>query len=533
MKKSEKQYEVISMPKVGIYCRLSIEDKNKHESIDSQSIQNQKSMLRDYCRERDWVIYDIYADDGYSGIDRSRPEFNRLINDCEKGCIDIVLCKDQSRFSRDTVIIEQYINERFLEWGIRFIGVADNADTDSESYGTMRLFTSAYNEMYVKDISAKIRRTLAYKREQGQFTGSFAPYGYNIDKADKHHLVVDTETAPVVRMIFDMYVSGEGYRKIVQKLNSDGIVSPAEYKRLHGSKYVNVNAEKNISKGAWTQSTVARILANEMYTGTLVQGKSHHISYKNKKRKKVEQADWVRIPDAHERIIDADTWTRTQERLHSHARVGKRSQELSPLSGKVRCAVCGRPMKRNVYYNKSRTIKYYSLQCASYKTGAMDCPNISSISGLALEQKILSELNSIIGKYCQTDRIQPDDIRSEHIKALEKSLTTLRARQNSAKEHLVRMYKDKLDGIITDEDYALFRQSLTCEEQELSARIANMTQQLNEYREQGGDEQKAMIEKYTRFDILDRTTVNEFIDFVEIGMTNDNSEREIHIHWKI
>ena len=223
------------MPKVGIYCRLSIEDRDKAESDSSASIQNQKAMLRDHCRERDWEIYDIYIDDGYSGVDRSRPEFRRLLSDCEKGNIDIVLCKDQSRFSRDTVVIEEFINDKFLEWGIRFIGIADNADTESESYSTMRLFTSAYNEMYVKDISSKIRRTLAYKREQGQFIGSFAPYGYQIDPDDKHRLIIDRETAPVVRRIFEMYVSGEGYRRIVRKLNDDGIACPTEYKRQKGS----------------------------------------------------------------------------------------------------------------------------------------------------------------------------------------------------------------------------------------------------------------------------------------------------------
>jgi hypothetical protein len=126
--------------------------------------------------------------------------------------------------------------------------------------------------------------------------------------------------------------------------------------------------------------TIARILANEMYTGTLVQGKSHHISYKNKKRKKVEGADWVRIANAHEAIIDMKTWSRTLERLNSHARVGKRSQELSPLSGKVRCAACGRPMIRNVYYNKAKAIRHYNLQCAAHKTGAMDYPVISPVS---------------------------------------------------------------------------------------------------------------------------------------------------------
>ena len=523
------------MPKAGIYCRLSIEDSNKTGSDDSASIQNQKAMLRDYCHERDWEIYDIYVDDGYSGVDRSRPDFNRLLRDCEKRNIDIVLCKDQSRFSRDTIVIEQYINDRFLEWGIRFIGVADNADTDSEMYGTIRLFTSAYNEMYVKDISAKIRRTLTYKREQGQFIGSFAPYGYQIDQNDRHHLIIDEETSPVVRLIFNMYANGEGYRRIVQKLNEDGVVSPAEYKRQKGSKYVNCNADSSNARGLWTQSTVAAILRNEMYTGTLVQGKSHNISYKNKKRRKVLKDEWVRIPDSHEAIIDCETWERTQERLNSHTRVGKHSQEILPLSGKVRCAVCGRPMKRNVYYNKAKTIRYYGLQCATYKTGAMNCPNKASISGLVLEQKILDELNEIISQYCQADEIQLVDIYDEEMKKLEKKLSALKERHNSANERLVKMYKDKLDGAVSDEDYALFRQSLGDEEQLLSEQIAETIRRVDECRkrQENAEGQKALIEKYTHFDKLNRTITDEFIDFIEIGMIDENREREIHIHWKL
>ena len=523
------------MPAVGIYCRLSIEDKDKAGNIASESIQNQKAMLRDYCTERGWDIYDLYTDDGFSGIDRTRPAFNRLLADCEQGKIDIVLCKDQSRFSRDTVIIEQYLNDKFLEWGIRFIGVADNADTNNESYSTMRLFTSAYNEMYVKDISAKIRRTLTYKREQGQFIGSFAPYGYQIDPADKHHLIIDPETAPIVRRIFAMYISGEGYRMIVKALNDEAIISPTEYKRQTGSKYVNTNAGTGNAHGLWTLSTVARVLQNEMYTGTLVQGKSHHISYKNKKRKKVNPEEWVRIPNAHEAIIDADTWAKAQERLNSNTRVGKRSQVISPLSGKVRCAVCGRPMKRNVYYNKTKTITYYGLQCASYKTGAMNCTNTKSISGKMLEQTVLDELNGIVAQYCRSDEIRFSDLHAEQLRELENTLARLTDRQNAAKKRLIAMYKDKLDGYISEEEYRLFHENLTTEEQEIADRIAEINRQITECRERMSNAagQKALIETYTHFDALDRTVADEFIDCIEIGMTDESGSREIHIHWKL
>lgn len=523
------------MPKVGIYCRLSIEDRDKDGNDPSESIQNQKAMLRDYCIERGWEIYDIYVDDGFSGIDRTRPAFCRLLRDCEQGKIDIVLCKDQSRFSRDTVVIEQFLNDKFLEWGIRFIGVADNADTDNESYGTMRLFTSAYNEMYVKDISAKIRRTLAYKRQQGQFIGSFAPYGYRIDPADKHHLVTDPETASVVKQIFGWYIAGDGYRAIVQKLNEQGIISPTEHKRRQGSKYVNTNADSSNARGLWTQSTVAAILRNEVYTGALVQGRSHHISYKNKKRKKVAPEEWVRNPDTHEAIIDAETWARAQERLNSNTRVGKRSKELSPLSGKVRCAVCGRPMKRNVYYNTARTIKYYNMQCASYKTGAMNCPNTRSLSGKVLEETILSKLNGIVAQYCQSDEIGFGGLYEEQLRALEDTLTKLQARQDTAKNRLLATYKDKLDGVISEEDYRLFRESLTAEEQEITGRIEHINGEIAACRKrlENAAGQKALLEQYTHFDRLDRAVADEFIDFVEIGMPDENGEREIHIHWKI
>jgi hypothetical protein len=492
-------------------------------------------MLRDYCLERDWEIYNIYCDDGYSGIDRSRPEFKRLLRDCENGNIDIVLCKDQSRFSRDTVVIEQYINDKFLEWNVRFIGVADNADSDSEMYGTMRLFTSAYNEMYVKDISSKIRRTLAYKREQGQFIGSFAPYGYKIDPEDKHHLVIDEETAPIVRRIFELYSQGSGYRKIVNELNRNGILSPSAYKQKSGSKYVNYNADSSNSKGLWTQSTIAAILRNEMYTGTLVQGKSHHVSYKNKKRKKVDKSDWVRIPDRHKAIIDHETWDRTQERLNSCTRSSRVTNELSPLSGKVKCAVCGRPMKRNVYYNKAKTIRYYGMQCATYKTGAMNCSNTRTLSGKILEQKIIDELNQIIERYCQTDEIIISDIQQEQLQAFERQQNSLETQLQTARNRLTMMYKDRLDGIISETDYKTFRESLSAEERDISCRLAVIEKQIDECRicQENAENQRAVIVKYTHFTALDRSIVEEFIDIIEVGEVQKNGGRTINIHWKL
>ena len=192
-------------------------------------------------------------------------------------------------------------------------------------------------------------------------------------------------------------------------------------------------------------------------------------------------------------------------------------------------------MKRNVYYNKAKTIKYYGLQCAAYRTGAMNCPNKSSISGLVLEQKILNELNAIVERYCQTDKIGFTDVYGEQLRQLKADLAKLQERHSSAEKRLVSMYKDKLDGTVSDEDYALFRQALTAEEQDISARINDITEQISSCQERimNAEEQKAFIAKYTHFDKLDRTLADEFIDCIDIGMTDENAEREVHIHWKL
>lgn len=228
-------------------------------------------------------------------------------------------------------------------------------------------------------------------------------------------------------------------------------------------------------------------------------------------------------------------WESAQERLNSRTRSSRVSQELSPLSGKVRCAVCGHPMKRNVYYNKTRTIQYYGLQCATYKTGAMNCINTKSISGKVLEQKILDELNYIIENYCQTDDITITDIHSEHLRTMERQLSSLQNQLSIAKNRLMKMYKDRLDEIISEPDYLMFRETLSSEEQEISANVAETKKQIEKCRIrcENAENQKSLIEKYTHITILDRCIAEEFIDFIDVSEIWNNGEREINIHWNI
>lgn len=520
---------------VAIYVRLSDEDRDKQfKTDDSGSIQNQKSMLTAYCEERRWNIYDIYCDDGFSGTDRSRPEFQRMLKDCEDGKIGIVLCKDQSRFSRDIVVVEEYINDKFLEWGVRFIGVVDNADSENEAYSMTRIMAGAFNEMYVKDISSKIRKTLKHKREKGQFTGSFAPYGYAIDPNNKNHLVVDIAAAEVVRTIFELYVKGNGYRAIVKHLNEKGIPNPTLYKQLNHSKFHNHNEQNSASRGMWTQSTIYKMLRNEFYIGNLVQSKSHYVSYKNHKSRPAPESEWIRFENAHEPIIDIRTWSHVQERLKSRIRTERTNDELSPLSGKVKCAVCGKPMKRNVYWNKKHTIKYYSLQCATYKTGAMNCPNCQSISGKQLEQFVVDNINDQIAAYCCMDDIKLVDRHREKLDILIAQLEMWNQKKSDIEKTITGLYKDKLDGIIDTEQYRIFSRSFTSESQEINTKCAMINEQIDELKKCNAVDKnrEELIKKYSHIDELSRDVADEFIECIHIGELNEANCREVTIDWK-
>lgn len=203
--------------KVAIYCRLSEEDKDKrHVTDDSESIQNQKSMLIQYATEQGWEIYGIYSDDDYTGADRSRPEFNRLLEDAKHKKFDIVLCKTQSRFTRELELVEKYIHGYFPIWGIRFVSIVDNADTENKGNKKSRQINGLVNEWYLEDMSENIKSVLTDKRKNGYHIGAFALYGYQKDPQQKGHLLIDEEAAEVVREVFTLFSQGYG-KTVLQK----------------------------------------------------------------------------------------------------------------------------------------------------------------------------------------------------------------------------------------------------------------------------------------------------------------------------
>ena len=383
------------MSKAAIYCRLSEEDRNKkNEADDSGSIQNQKAMLLEYAAQYSWEVYDIYSDDNYTGSDRNRPAFSRMLEDAEDRRFDIILCKNLSRFTRELELVEKYINGLFPIWDIRFISLVDNADTSNKGNKKARQINGLVNEWYLEDMSENIRAVLTSRRKGGFHIGAFAPYGYKKDPEQRGRLLIDEEAAAVVREIFTLFSQGYGKTAIARLLNERGIPNPTEYKRLHGLRY---QQPKGKTGTLWKYAAISGMLSNELYIGNMVQGRYGSVSYKTKQNKPQPREMWYRVEGTHEAIIDRDLWDRVQSLSASQAKPF-RGGTIGLFARKVRCVGCGYTMRST----KSRG-KHY-LQCASRRAARDACPGaFTSVD--TLERLVIQELNSLSRHYLDQEKL--------------------------------------------------------------------------------------------------------------------------------
>ena len=528
--------------KVGVYCRLSDEDRDKiNKNDDSDSIVNQRSMCLKYANQNGWNVVDIYSDDDFSGAGTYRPDFERLIKDCESGKINLVLCKSQSRFSRDMEVIERYLHNKFIEWGVRFVSIVDNADTSIESNKKSRQINGLINEWYLDDLSTNIKKSLKNKREDGLFMGSFAPYGYDRSEEDYHKLVVDPVASEVVKTIFKMYADGNGYHKICEYLNNNNIPPRSVYKRQKGSKFVCSNCDYKTVR--WNPDTIAQILKNEVYIGNLVQGKITSMGYKVHKFKKVDEKDWCRIENAHEPIIDMETWNKVQKILGTHQKPIK-TGEIHYLTRKVYCSECSKVFMRNVYHVKGEeTGKRAYLQCKGAKK-YHTCDNNKAIRMDELEKIIIDAINDLLDNYYDKNNLQElYNKRKEQytnnyetIKILEKEKHNLDKKIEDNKVFYRNLYEDKVKGTITEDMFCMMSADYLREIETMTKRIETIDNEIKsleivkEERKQADE----ILKKYKHIDKLNRVIVDEFIDKVYVGCYNKETKtRDIEIEWNI
>ena len=514
--------------KVAIYCRLSEEDRNKQtETDDSGSIQNQKAMLMQYAIEQGWELFRIYSDDDYAGADRRRPEFNRLLQDAEARKFDIILCKTQSRFTRELELVEKYIHGLFPIWGIRFISIVDNADTANKGNKKSRQINGLVNEWYLEDMSDNIRSVLKNRRENGFHIGAFALYGYEKDPDQKGHLIIDEEAAAIVREVFTLFSQGYGKTAIARILNDRGIPNPTEYKRLKGLRYKQPTAKNST---LWKYFAISDMLVNEIYIGNMVQGKYGSISYKTKQNKPRPKSEWYIVEGTHEPIIDRELWDRVQKMVQDRAKpfdVGN----IGLFARKARCANCGYVMRSS----KNRGRHY--LQCGSRHVAKDACIG-AFISVEKLEQLVIEELNRLSKEYLNKDELERKIEFCNNLQAQKdsilKNIASYEKRAQELSKGIRELYMDKVKGLISGADYTEMSKDFIADRDRLEKLISDGRKQIEEIdvKIEVGDNRREIIERYTNLKHLTREMVEILIDYISVGKRiKGTTDVPIEIHW--
>lgn len=517
-KKKEKPTHLTTKWSVGEYNRLSKEDGDKPES---DSIQNQHSINQkhlEYLREQGEQIESVtvYSDDGYAGGNFKRPRYQALIRDIESGKINCIIFKDNSRLGRNYPELGRLMEDYFPQKGVRVISVLNNLDSVKDPRGycsAIVSFSNIVNDDYIRQLSIKIKCTLTMKRERGEFIGNYAPFGYQKDPADRHRLVVDEEQAEIVRKIFDWYEDGMSASSIAKRLNAMQIMTPGDFKIRDGCKSF-ITHDRNSSKlHAWTTTTIATILKNEVYIGNMVQGKHKSVSYHSKKMMLTDESEWTVVEGTHAPIISDEQFAIIHERFARRTRISPGKTHVYPLSGLVSCGACGHRMNRVVSQGYAR----YRCITRTYAPDKCQCP---SIKEEYLEELILQTLQSLIARLVDVKAVIDaarqfktiNGAKNEYMLALNKA----KREQERLQDAQFHLYADLQSGLIPQTQYLQFQKRYEAEIAAQEAKIEHLNQgllQLKEARQQD-DEFVAFFQKYGNIQKLDWDTVNQLIQKV-------------------
>lgn len=516
-----------------VYCRLSDEDRNKQSaSDDSQSIQNQKSMLVSYAAENHWGIYKIYSDDDYAGADRNRPAFNEMIEDARAGKFQIILCKSQSRFTREMEMVEHYLHDLFPRWGVRFIGLVDNVDTALPGNKKSRQINGLVNEWYLEDLSENIKKTLTDRRQKGYHIGSFCAYGYQKDPERKGHLIPDPEAAEVVHYIFDLFASGVGKTAIARRLNAENIPNPTEYKRLHGIRWRRASDTQR--SGLWQYFSVNEILHNEVYIGNLVQGKYGSVSYKTHQNKPRPKEEWIRVENTHEPIIERELWDKVQKLIRERAKSGWNGQ-VGLFARKAKCMYCGYTMASG----NAPGCGHY-LRCSTHLLKRDACRG-GFVSYVYLERVVLQEVQKMVRRYLDYDtaeqEISVEDSQEKKRKNLEKRLQLQKDKLTGAERAMKVLYSDRVSGVISLEEYKSLSAGYQADAETCREAMEELQRQLDVLHQENAEKlsKRELLIQFANIKDLNYDIVNTLIDYIEIGRRDGHyrvAEVPITIHWK-
>lgn len=508
-----------------LYARLSREDGDKEES---DSISNQKDLLRSYVENRqDMELYSVYEDDGYTGVNFERPDFQRLISDIQAGLVNCVIVKDLSRLGRNHIEMGKLLDRFFPFMGVRFIAVNDGYDSltsNSQTDNLMIPFKNLLNDAYCADTSRKIRSQFEVKRKKGDFIGPFAAYGYRKDPENHNRLLIDEEAAQTVRNIFAWKLGGMSQQGIADRLNELGVPSPSEYKKQKGSKY-RTAFQSNI-RATWTPVAVGRILKNELYAGVLTQGITTTPNYKVKKRVTKAESEWVRIERNHEAIISQEDFNLVNGLLKLDTRIAPGADSVYLFSGMLQCGDCGQNLVRKNVPNGKK--KHYYYICSTYKRGG-GCKS-HSISEKALYDAVFQTLTLHIGECAKIGEVlafignmplqQLEAQRFQRqIDAIQDSIKKLKRRQ-------VRLYEDFTDGLISREEYVEFKDIFSGQTETAEKTLERLLRELDSM-VNNRTEKSVWLEHFRKYHNLQVLTRNVVVELIEKIIIHEGGRIEV------
>lgn len=503
--------------KAALYCRLSVDDGNFGGSV---SIETQKILLEQYCKDHKITDYKFYCDDGCSGTNFDRPSFKKMLSDIDEGKINLVIVKDLSRFGRNYVEAGMYV-QRFTDSNIRFIAADDNYDSLVNSDDLLFPIKNVVNEMYARDVSKKTKAAKKAKARDGQFIGSKAPFGYKIDPNDRHHLIVDEPAAQVVKRIFRLASEGVGYNKMAKIFREEKVLTPIAYFNLNNPDYFKSDYWRK--EFDWHVTSIRAILNNEVYLGKLVYGKQRNKSMKSKEKVRNPKEDWIVVENCHDPIISQELWDTVHKILNAKHRPAK-TGEVQMFAGLLYCSDCGHCL---TYSQKQRKDGSYhgAYSCWMYKTHGKEYCASHYITFDTIYELVLIDIQRNLFQYRKnTDKfksILSRKYQSDSQKQAEQITLEYEQKQKRCEELdkiISRLYEDNVLGRIGDERYESMSQSYELEQVEIKKALPILKSKIDELKRQSdcADNFINVIKKYTIIDKLDAAILNELIDKIVV-----------------
>ena len=531
--------------RLGIYIRLSKEDLKKGKD-DSNSVKNQRDLLNDFYRRNidEFESITEYVDDGHTGTDANREDFQRLLADVMNGKINCVIVKDLSRFARNYSDAGSLIDNLFVQMGVRFISLAENVDSYKNPDSVSNIIvpiTNVMNEFYARDTSRKIRSVFKSKGMSGKHLTGTVIYGYLWDEKREHWLV-DEEAAAVVRHIFALAMEGYGPYQIATKLSEEKIEMPAVHLARYGEGVNKNKAFADIYR--WSASTVVEILKKQEYLGHTVNFKTRK-HFKDKKSHYVDESEWTIFENTHEAIIDQETFDNVQRIRGNARRYPDGFGEAHPLTGLMYCADCGGKMYVHRTYNGKRVPQYTCGQYGKYPIGSL-CPTQHRIKAEAV-LTLIADMLRAIAEYSRNDRaefirtVQETQAAQQtaDISKKRKRLAAAQKRAGELEKLICKIYEDNALGKLPDARYKALDAQYAKEQDALEIEIAELEKAVTGYEQSQKSAEKfiALIDKYENFDTLTNTMLNEFVEKILVherarkGSQDTTQEVEIYFNF--